>query len=667
MIFPSKLKVALSQLVNNSPSIRKLGAQTICSLKPPEELPLIREAFRLEKNHGVAKWLARTLGEMNDTDSTHLLEARLRILEDGDLRDWVSVSLNMLRGFKGRKCILRLLESSDPFINKEGLILSWNNPKVGGRNTVQQKLLLESQDSSVRRWASLVIGSQKGFKPDEQIIEHLSDPDYLALEWTEHVMTGIVPNEAIETLNRNLDHQQPRVREWAINALASCGIPGMFNLLIQQYKKETDVFCKDAVIRSLQPISSTSESIEFFLSCAKTETSPVILSALIYLAANDSSLLKNTSLKRAIFANIDRTDNISLKIALAQACAANLKSSDLELLQQLDNPEDAKIALEMFSNLPPDTGKELQILASQMKIVRGMNMDSHNSECDVAILIAKKEEFRYFLELIDDYTSNEDSETSITSYHFQLRREEALPVRIVALFAGGMGNERSALYTQELIRKSRPNILVNIGIAGGLHEDVKLGDIVVANQVDNYLAGSKAIPANNEMGFEYRLSGDPFKTTASLVKKIMNLEFAYSGAFTELKKRCKEDSEKIITINREGYINKSLMRQEPTTEDGHVACGPSVGASESFITWLKNNRDRSYLAIEMESAGSALAIHEFYPDTQHLVVRGISDFADERKNELDLTGNGEFRQLAMRNATRLLFLFLKSTDAMTVK
>ena len=43
-----------------------------------------------------------------------------------------------------------------------------------------------------------------------------------------------------------------------------------------------------------------------------------------------------------------------------------------------------------------------------------------------------------------------------------------------------------------------------------------------------------------------------------------------------------------------------------------------------------------------------------------LIIRGISDYGDKRKKQLDKVGEGALRRYAMRNATRLLFQLLET-------
>jgi nucleoside phosphorylase len=89
---------------------------------------------------------------------------------------------------------------------------------------------------------------------------------------------------------------------------------------------------------------------------------------------------------------------------------------------------------------------------------------------------------------------------------------------------------------------------------------------------------------------------------------------------------------------------------------GHIASGPFVVASREYADWLLK-RDRKYIAVEMEAHGVMLAAHRSKTDS--LVIRGISDLADERKAAMDSTGSGAFRRIAMRNAVRVFAALMR--------
>lgn len=664
MRVPTPLEVALAQLVSHDPMIRKLGAQALCNLRPRQEASAIQEAFRLERSEGVAKWLALALGKIGDKGSIAVLSDRLKTQPDNDLRHWILVARNMLQRFVSGRDITRRLESMDPSVNKEGLILAWNNPRTKTGTAKRQRQLLDSDDPGVRRWASLSLGSRKDFTVDEQVLSHLQDPDYLALEWTEHVIAGKAPESAMPKLLANLTHLEPRVREWAIKALAATGANGVYELLMKHFESEPDDLCRDAVIRSLAPVSALIEVQDFLMKCIRQQTIPVILAALIDVAATSEPLRRNHNFAAALVEKTQRANNDTLKLALTRAFSAHLSADDRKLLDNMGNSESAQDVWNVIGTMPWIVDDQGGRLARPHRTERKIPVKLEMGEFIVAVLIAKKEEFRAFAPLMGAYQPIDDPDTGKSVYTFRLQGTSGQPILVVALFAGGMGTDRSSLWAQRLNADWQPSILVNIGIAGGIHEDVRLGDVVVATQVENYIADAKAVPATTAEQFHFELAGDAFKTDPILASKLQNLEFSHVQVFSEWQKAGADASLEISEQQRTDLLRKDFLREKPTLEEGHIASGPIVGAAEAFVKWLKGRGDRSFLALEMESAGPALAIHEGGAHTRYLVIRGISDFGDERKKELDEIGKGGIRRLAMQNATRLLTTLLTNVEVL---
>jgi WD40 repeat protein len=96
-----------------------------------------------------------------------------------------------------------------------------------------------------------------------------------------------------------------------------------------------------------------------------------------------------------------------------------------------------------------------------------------------------------------------------------------------------------------------------------------------------------------------------------------------------------------------------------------VATGSEVVASVEFGMSLLD-RDRSYVAVEMESGGASISAHRRAESVPVLVLRGISDFSDERKEELDQIASGwpagAWRTYACQNAADLLRVLVEQGD-----
>jgi nucleoside phosphorylase len=204
-----------------------------------------------------------------------------------------------------------------------------------------------------------------------------------------------------------------------------------------------------------------------------------------------------------------------------------------------------------------------------------------------------------------------------------------------------------------------------LGIAAGIHKDMRVGDVVAASQVDHYLDGAKARPGKTPGTFELLPGGSVYRTDHGLVNGIRNLKFARPESYQHWRRSRAEVLAELLPDAhvRESLRQRGLIRSEPELHDVHLASGDIVGAAREFTAWLQQ-RDRNLKALDMESAGLMAAAVRHADPKRTLILRGISDFGDERKSELDATGAGALRSYAMRNAIELLWALLE-TDILT--
>lgn len=271
----------------------------------------------------------------------------------------------------------------------------------------------------------------------------------------------------------------------------------------------------------------------------------------------------------------------------------------------------------------------------------------------IGVIIALKEEFRIFNDIMNNESLSYQHENSFFIYKFD-------NFTIVALFMGDMGGENASIQTSKLLSKYNCSTIVNIGIAGALNKDVKVGDIIIADQVESYQKVAKAVQNKEEEKYELQLSGEAYKSTRAIVEEIDRLEFQFHDNYTLWKNRCYTYLHDTLDKNIIGeLLEKKLILENPTSEKGHIASGDTVASSLEFVKLLKT-KDRKYLAIEMEAGGVLNAIEKLFSNVESLIIRGISDFADERKEELDKIGEGALRKYAMHNAVVFLLLYLKT-------
>ena len=271
---------------------------------------------------------------------------------------------------------------------------------------------------------------------------------------------------------------------------------------------------------------------------------------------------------------------------------------------------------------------------------------------DIGLIVPLKEEFEY-LAKVCPITSSESFEGSF----FYSLDFGGCDVRVVSGFVGEMGPLPAAQRTEKLLRFADVELLVVLGLAGGLDDKVKLGDVVVASEICEFLAESKAVPARGGKGFRLKYSGRRWPLNYRLREAVNNFSLCGSAFSEDYRAELRELYES-LRIPRQ---QRRLGSESPDYHVGHIASGDIVGAAEAFAVELLGI-DRKFLALEMEAAGVAKTAHDRNTAKKLLVVRGISDFADERKTSLDVQARGNWRLYAMTCAARFLAGLLRWGD-----
>jgi len=276
---------------------------------------------------------------------------------------------------------------------------------------------------------------------------------------------------------------------------------------------------------------------------------------------------------------------------------------------------------------------------------------------DVAILFALKEEFEELEKVCPEIKSSQrpdsDQTTGRTFLLFDYPAGASHAYRCVVSFVGSMGAQSASFITQFVVNRYSPRTIILVGLAGSLSDDVLIGDVVIAEQVDDYIQDAKY----GDQGFS--LAGQVYRANARLINVVRFFEVTQPDVWKNINESCVEDVRALIpNLTREP--ERSLFRLSALKlHIGHIASGPIVAAASEFREWLRR-RDRKLLAIEMEAAGVMNAIYHGAGDQRVLVLRGISDISDAKKSFLDRVGDGSLRRLAMRNSLRLLMALLRA-------
>lgn len=268
---------------------------------------------------------------------------------------------------------------------------------------------------------------------------------------------------------------------------------------------------------------------------------------------------------------------------------------------------------------------------------------------DFAIIAALPEEFRLLRERFPD--AKEVLE-NFTWYRTRSKSRDGKNYEVVLAHQNQMGPLDAHLLTQAVIARWDPAHIILVGIAGSFHEQVRLGDVVVSQQVFYYDPGKAAA----EGKIKYRPEGYP--CSVSLVRQVhavtvdpQEMKTWQSAATKRAKKKARALKTKIPNDKRRLSAQKSLEDHKPLIHVGSVASGSLVISDEGKKAELLQLHGK-LLGTEMEGAGCMHAAF-FYGDSPRsgIVMKGISDTADKRKSELDALDF--WRQLAGENSVNL--------------
>lgn len=166
-----------------------------------------------------------------------------------------------------------------------------------------------------------------------------------------------------------------------------------------------------------------------------------------------------------------------------------------------------------------------------------------------------------------------------------------------------VGRPQSAGNATRAIERWRPRFLFVVGIAGGVRGEVQLGDLLVADQLVDY-EQQKVEPA----GVQPRDRVYPASIRLLTVAK--NLP--------------QQDWQSLLKLKHPSS-GVSAVRHGP------VATGDSVVGARDYLEPVRK-RWPKLVGVEMEGAAVALAGVQSPHKPDFLMIRGVSDLADEQKN-----------------------------------
>ncbi len=181
----------------------------------------------------------------------------------------------------------------------------------------------------------------------------------------------------------------------------------------------------------------------------------------------------------------------------------------------------------------------------------------------------------------------------------------------------GVGKVNAAMCAQTMILKFLPKIIINIGVAGGLAPELKIGDIAIATAVVEHDMDTSPL-------------GDPVGYISGLDMIEMNCSEWAVEEFTKA-------AEKLDGIN---------------VIKGVIASGDQFINSIEKKEWIRN----TFSAVAAEMEGASIGHVCTADKVDFCVIRSISDGADDNSH---LSFN-EFVSIAAKNSLKMILAFLDS-------
>jgi nucleoside phosphorylase len=250
---------------------------------------------------------------------------------------------------------------------------------------------------------------------------------------------------------------------------------------------------------------------------------------------------------------------------------------------------------------------------------------------------------------IQDNSDNEiKTPNSQTIYFPGEVRSERRNYSLVVGCIGRPGNSKSSSITTEAITEFKPKLLVLVGIAAGIKDTVKLGDVVFSEKIVGYESAALYQLKDGTQIEQPRT--EMFDVTHKIDQEIVHYlsrknQARLNSSFTSIGWYFPTLSDK-----DRSHLQESNIIQEIEIDRCTIASGEKLIKDPTVLQNIRDNLHGRVKVGEMEATGFAGACNRKNKDW--LVIRGVSDFGDTYKSDV-------FQPLASQTAATVLADFLK--------
>jgi nucleoside phosphorylase len=256
-------------------------------------------------------------------------------------------------------------------------------------------------------------------------------------------------------------------------------------------------------------------------------------------------------------------------------------------------------------------------------------------QTDVVLFTALAEEAAAVEELIQQSGGRHLAKRNLKGLDYRLFQfgDPGNTITCALVASAGMGRLESAISSTMICMELQPKFVLLIGIAGGFRSKrwnsrstrMNLGDILVANEILD--VDTRRISSRDDIHVRPK------------VFRVGDFELQIAHAVSE-----SSWLESIPTRLR-GEFRPEVHFGSMVSGDVLLASDEVPSISRLYFDVIRQTK-RGLIGIEMEGAGVALAVQRCDPVAGFLMVRGVSDYADQSKKRDETSG----RELATYSA-----------------
>jgi nucleoside phosphorylase len=270
---------------------------------------------------------------------------------------------------------------------------------------------------------------------------------------------------------------------------------------------------------------------------------------------------------------------------------------------------------------------------------------------DIIIFTVIENEYKALKELFtinDEKMVNNKRLNGIKAWEVDIERsknQNKLDALIV--FIGKPGDLECLVTAMRIFQEYDCDLAVLCGIAAGLPEEIKKYSVIISEGIFDYEN------QRLEPGGKITYRPEPYSLNDNK-KLLRDMQFLVTDS-DSWRKYYDETVLKYENIYNSGFDIKQI--EKTILKFGIIASGKKLFADSESLKILRNSIpfDKGIVAADMESAGFCKACNEL--SINWLVIRGISDYGGEDKNE---PSNKEYQHIAAFGAFTALLYYLEN-------